>query len=442
MCGIVGVVARSPVNQLLYDGMPVLQHRGQDAAGIVTAEGHSLPHAQGERPGARRVPHARHAQPRRPHGHRARAAIPTAGSASSEDEAQPFYVNSPFGIVLGAQRQPDERRRAEADELFRSDRRHVNTELRHRGAAQRARARAAATRARPASLDPDAIFKAVSGVHRRVKGAVRGGGDDRRLRPARVPRPVRHPPAHHRPRGYRQGRANTWSRPRVVALERLGFEVVRDVAPGEAIFIDERRQLPQPASAPQNPTLESRASSSSCTSRGPTRDRRHLGLRDAACAWASSLADQDHREVLPKGTIDVVMPIPDSIAPGGDAGRREARTCEYREGFFKNRYIGRTFIMPGQAQRKKSVRQKLNAMAMRVQGQERAAGGRFDRARHHQQRDRADGARERREEGVLRLGGAAGALPQRVRHRHAHARRADRGRADDEGVAQASAPTR
>ena len=108
MCGILGIVASSPVNQLLYDGLLLLQHRGQDAAGIVTAAGNAVPHAQGHGHGARRVPHPQHARAAGQHGHRP-LRYPTAGSAFSAAEAQPFYVNSPFGIVLGAQRQPDQR---------------------------------------------------------------------------------------------------------------------------------------------------------------------------------------------------------------------------------------------------------------------------------------------------------------------------------------------
>ncbi len=169
MCGIVGVVARSPVNQLLYDGMTVLQHRGQDAAGIVTAEGHSF-HMHKGRGLVRDVFRTRDMRNLVGHMGIAHCRYPTAGSASSEAESQPFYVNSPYGIVLGHNgnlTNSDELRR----ELFLADRRHVNTnsdsEVLLNVLAHELSFAAESTD----RLNPEIIFKAGAGVHRRVKGA-------------------------------------------------------------------------------------------------------------------------------------------------------------------------------------------------------------------------------------------------------------------------------
>src|SRR6478736_8004648 len=236
MCGIVGVVARSPVNQLLYDGMTVLQHRGQDAAGIVTADGHSF-HMHKGRGLVRYVFRTRDMRNLAGHIGIAHCRYPTAGSASSEAEPQPFYVNSPYGIVLGHNGNlvnADDLRR----DLFLADRRHVNTNsdsevllnvLAHEiSYASEGRDR----------LSPEIIFKAVAGVHRRVKGAyavvamVAGHGmlafrDPHGIRPLII------------------GRADTEKgvefivASESVTLDALGFKAMRDVAPGEAIIVDE-----------------------------------------------------------------------------------------------------------------------------------------------------------------------------------------------------------
>ena len=419
MCGIVGVVARSPVNQLLYDGMTVLQHRGQDAAGIVTAEGHSF-HMHKGRGLVRDVFRTRDMRNLSGHMGIAHCRYPTAGSASSEAEAQPFYVNSPYGIVLGHNGNlvnSDELRR----ELFVDDRRHVNT-----GSDSEILLNVLAHEITDASsgrdrLDPDAIFTAVAGVHRRVKGAyavvamVAGHGmlafrDPHGIRPLIV------------------GRADTDKgveflvASESVTLDTLGFKVMRDVAPGEAILVDESGNFHsrQCAEHPElNPCIFEfvylARPDSVIDGISVYESRRNMGKSLAQKLIAEGLRDQ----------IDVVMPIPDSSRPSA-LEVATALNLPYREGFIKNRYIGRTFIMPGQEQRKKSVRQKLNAMPIEFQGKnvllvdDSIVRGTTSREIV------ADGARERREQGVLRLGRAAGALPQRLRHRHAHARRADR----------------
>jgi len=361
MCGIVGVVARSPVNQLLYDGMTVLQHRGQDAAGIVTAEGHSF-HMHKGKGLVRDVFRTRDMRNLVGHMGIAHCRYPTAGSAASEAEAQPFYVNSPYGIVLGHNGNliNSEELRAE---LFIADRRHVNTNsdseiLLNVLAHEITDASSGRDR-----LDPDAIFKAVAGVHRRVKGAyavvamIAGHGmlafrDPHGIRPLII------------------GRADTDKgveflvASESVTLDALNFKVMRDVAPGEAILVDESGNFHSRVCAPNaelNPCIFEfvylARPDSVIDGISVYESRRNMG---------KSLADKIVREGF-KDQIDVVMPIPDSSRPSA----LEVATklgLPYREGFIKNRYIGRTFIMPGQEQRKKSVRQKLNAMPIEFAG--------------------------------------------------------------------------
>ena len=355
MCGIVGVVARSPVNQILYDGMTVLQHRGQDAAGIVTAEGHSF-HMHKGRGLVRDVFRTRDMRNLVGHVGIAHCRYPTAGSASSEAEAQPFYVNSPFGIVLGHNGNlvnAEELRRA----LFVADRRHVNTnsdsEILLNVLAHELQD-ASAGRVR---LDPEAIFNAVAGVHRRVKGAyavvamISGHGllafrDPHGIRPLIV------------------GRADTDKgveflvASESVTLDTLGFKVMRDVAPGEAILVDESGNFASRQCA-ENPRLNPCIFEFVYLAR-PDSVIDGISVYESRRNMGKSLADK----IMSLGfasQIDVVMPIPDSSRPSAlEVATKLNRP--YREGFIKNRYIGRTFIMPGQELRKRSVRQKLNAM--------------------------------------------------------------------------------
>jgi len=355
MCGIVGVVARSPVNQLLYDGMTVLQHRGQDAAGIVTAEGHSF-HMHKGRGLVRDVFRTRDMRGLVGHMGIAHCRYPTAGSASSEAEAQPFYVNSPYGIVLGHNGNlinSEALRR----ELFMQDRRHVNTgsdseillnvlahEL-HDASAGRER------------LNPDLIFTAVAGVHRRVKGAyavvamISGHGllafrDPFGIRPLII------------------GRADTERgveflvASESVTLDTLGFKVMRDVAPGEAILVDESGSFHSRACAP-NPQLNPCIFEFVYLAR-PDSVIDGISVYEARRNMGKSLADKIAALGI-TGEIDVVIPIPDSSRPSALEVATKLHK-PYREGFIKNRYIGRTFIMPGHELRRKSVRQKLNAI--------------------------------------------------------------------------------
>jgi amidophosphoribosyltransferase len=356
MCGIAGVVARNPVNQLLYDALLVLQHRGQDAAGIVTAEGSTF-HMHKGGGMVRDVFRTRNMRALTGHAGIAHTRYPTAGSAWSADESQPFYVNSPFGIVLGHNGNLTNTEQLKND-LFRLDLRHVNT-----NSDSEVLLNVLAHELQEAStnykLDPATIFQAVSGVHRRCRGAyavvamIAGYGvlafrDPYGIRPLVFGRCAT-------PRGYEYLVASE-----SVALDTLGFELVRDVGPGEAIFIDldghfHSRQCAAHASL--NPCIFEFVYLAR-----PDSVIDGISVYETRLRMGESLADKIRREYAHLD-IDVVIPIPDSSRPAAMQLSNHL-DLPYREGFIKNRYIGRTFIMPGQSSRRKSVRQKLNAIAM------------------------------------------------------------------------------
>ena len=360
MCGILGVVARSPVNQLLYDGLLVLQHRGQDAAGIVTADGPMF-HMHKGGGMVRDVFRTRDMRTLTGHAGVAHTRYPTAGSAWSAAESQPFYVNSPFGIVLGHNGNLTNTEQLKRD-LFRQDLRHVNTNsdsevllnvLAHE-------LQEAATNYK---LDPATIFKAVSGVHRRCRGAyavvamIAGYGvlafrDPYGIRPLVFGRmETEH--------GYDYLVASE-----SVALDTLGYHLVRDVAPGEAIFIDLEGNFYSQQCA-EKPSLNPCIFEFVYLAR-PDSVIDGISVYEMRLRMGESLADKIARE-YGHLDIDVVIPIPDSSRPAAMQLSKQLNVA-YREGFIKNRYIGRTFIMPGQATRKKSVRQKLNAIGMEFKG--------------------------------------------------------------------------
>jgi amidophosphoribosyltransferase len=360
MCGILGVVASNPVNQVLYDGLLVLQHRGQDAAGIVTAEGPMFHMHKGSGM-VRDVFRTRNMRALSGHAGIAHTRYPTAGSAWSGAESQPFYVNSPFGIVLGHNGNLTNTRQLKND-LFRTDLRHVNTNsdsevllnvLAHE-------LQEAATNYK---LDPATIFAAVSGVHRRCRGAyavvamIAGYG----LLAFRDPYGIR-------PLVF--GRCETASgyeylvASESVALDTLGFELVRDVGPGEAIFIDLDGNFYNQQCAP-DATLNPCIFEFVYLAR-PDSVIDGISVYETRLRMGESLGDKIRREHSHLD-IDVVIPIPDSSRPAAMQLSKQLN-LPYREGFIKNRYIGRTFIMPGQAIRRKSVRQKLNAIAMEFRG--------------------------------------------------------------------------
>jgi amidophosphoribosyltransferase len=360
MCGIVGVVSNSPVNQLIYDSLLLLQHRGQDAAGIATLNGRTF-HMHKANGMVRDVFRTRNMRSLPGTSGIGQVRYPTAGSASSEEEAQPFYVNAPYGIILAHNGNVTNTTQLK-DELYRIDRRHINTSS-DTEVLLNVFAHELQTASDGYTLEPEALFTAVSGTHRRVRGSyaivalVAGFGllafrDPNGIRPLCLGR---------------NDRADTteWMvASESVALEGIGFTFVRDVAPGEAVFIDLDGQLHSQQCA-ENPSLNPCIFEYVYLAR-PDSVLDGVPVYDARLRMGDYLADKIKR-TLPEGMIDVVMPIPDSSRPAAMQVANKLGV-EYREGFFKNRYVGRTFIMPGQAVRKKSVRQKLNAMGVEFKG--------------------------------------------------------------------------
>jgi amidophosphoribosyltransferase len=360
MCGIVGIVSKSPVNQLLYDGLTVLQHRGQDAAGIVTAEGRTF-HMHKNNGLVRDVFRTRDMRGLTGNMGIAHCRYPTAGSAASAAESQPFYVNSPFGVVLGHNGNLVNTAELQR-ELFQDDLRHVNTNS-DSEVLLNVLAHELQLAARGHRLDPDAIFTAVAGVHRRARGAyaivamIAGYGllafrDPHGIRPLIIGK-------HESENGVEFMVASE-----SVAIDALGFEVMRDVAPGEAILIDTSGNFFSRQCA-QNPSLNPCIFEYVYLAR-PDSVIDGISVYETRSRMGRSLAQKIMREA-PDIEIDVVIPIPDTSRPSA-VEVAQLLGVKYREGFIKNRYIGRTFIMPGQEERKKSVRQKLNAMAVEFKG--------------------------------------------------------------------------
>ena len=361
MCGIVGIVSSEPANQQVYDSLLLLQHRGQDSTGIATAEGRTfhMVKAKGQVREAFRTRDMRSLPGNIGLGH---VRYATKGSAANEEEAQPFYVNAPYGIVLVHNGNLTNTREL-TEELFNIDRRHLNTssdtELLVNVLAHELQEQVTGL-----DLDPAQIFAAVERVHERVEGSyatialIAGYG----LLAFRDPFGIRPLVLGKRARGFV---GDDW----IVASESLvlesgGYEIVRDIAPGEAVFIALDGEMTSQQCA-KNPSLVPCSFEYVYLAR-PDSIMNGISVYDARLRLGNRLADTIAR-YTPLGDIDVVMPIPDSSRP---AAMQVAQKLgiEYREGFYKNRYIGRTFIMPGQAERKKSVKQKLNAMGSEFRG--------------------------------------------------------------------------
>lgn len=365
MCGIVGVSAAQPVNQLVYDSLLLLQHRGQDSTGLVTDDGGSfhMVKARGQVREAYRTRDMRTLLGNTGLGH---VRYATRGSAASEQETQPFYVNAPYGIVLVHNGNLTNTRELTAD-LYTVDRRHLNsdsdTELLVNVLANELQAQLSGP-----DLDPEQVFTAVRRVHERVEGSyavialIAGRGllafrDPFGIRPLILGR-----------RGFEQlhgvHRDEWMVASESLALEASGYEVVRDIAPGEAVFItpDGEAHLQQCAAQPRLVPC----SFEYVYLARPDSTMSGISVYDARLRLGDRLADTVAR-YTPLGDIDVVMPIPDSSRPSAmQLAQRLGIT--YREGFYKNRYVGRTFIMPGQAVRKRSVRQKLNTLGSEFKG--------------------------------------------------------------------------
>ena len=357
MCGIVGVVSNAPVNQLIYDALLLLQHRGQDAAGIVTQQDRKF-HMHKAKGMVRDVFRTRNMRALPGHSGLGQVRYPTAGDAYNEEEAQPFYVNAPFGIVLvhnGNLTNAD----ALKAELFTTDHRHINTESDSEVLLNvLAHELEGATRGN--ALGPDEVFAAVSAVHRRIRGSyaviaqIAGRGmlafrDPFGIRPLDLGR---------------SADGGVMLASESVALEGTGFTPERDVAPGEAVFVTLDGTVHTRQCAPQ-------AQLSPCIFEyvylaRPDSVLDGISVYQARMNLGEALAKRVISTV-PPDQIDVVIPIPESSRPSATELARLLGK-PYREGFVKNRYVGRTFIMPGQAVRKKSVRQKLNAIASEFAG--------------------------------------------------------------------------
>jgi amidophosphoribosyltransferase len=360
MCGIVGIFSRQPVNQSLYDGLQLLQHRGQDAAGIVTMDG-SMFHMHKHLGMVRDVFRTRDMRNLVGNVGIAHVRYPTAGSAASPAEAQPFYVNSPFGIVLAHNGNLTNTATLQ-QELFLDDLRHVNT-----GSDSEVLLNVLAHELQEAvhghRLTADDVFAAVSGVHRRCKGAyavvamIAGFGllafrDPNGIRPLVI--------ARMEPQTGPEYIVASES----VAAEALGFQVLRDVAPGEAVLVTMGGELLSHQCA-VNPNFTPCIFEYVYFAR-PDSVMDGTSVYESRLRMGEYLAEKVRRQCADL-KIDVVIPIPDTSRPS--AMQLAFRLgLPYREGFIKNRYIGRTFIMPGQNVRKKSVRQKLNAMPLEFKG--------------------------------------------------------------------------
>ncbi len=353
MCGIVGVISKMPANQLVYDALLLLQHRGQDAAGIVTMQGTKC-FMHKERGMVRDIFRTRNMRALPGPVGLGQVRYPTAGNAYSEEEAQPFYVNAPFGIVLVHNGNLTNAPALKA-ELFDIDRRHINTES-DTEVLINILAHELGQAAAELPLTPEVIFKAVAAVHRRVKGsyaviALIAGHGLLAFRDAFGIRPLC---LGQGPDGAVMLASES------VAIEGTGHKVLRDVAPGEAVFVDLQGRLHTRQCA-ANSTLNPCLFEFVYLAR-PDSVMDGISVYQARLNMGETLA-QRVISTMPPSEIDVVIPIPESSRPSAmQLAHRIGKP--YREGFVKNRYVGRTFIMPGQAVRKKSVRQKLNAIGV------------------------------------------------------------------------------
>ena len=356
MCGIVGVVSNAPVNQLIYDALLLLQHRGQDAAGIVTQQERKffMHKAKGM---VRDVFRTRNMRSLPGNCGLGQVRYPTAGNAFSEEEAQPFYVNAPFGIVL-VHNGNLTNAHALKSELFSTDHRHINTES-DSEVLLNVLAHEIERTTRGLPLQPRDLFAAVRNVHLRIKGSyavialIAGHG----VLAFRDPFGIR-------PLCLGKSQDNVVVASESVALEGTSHQFVRNVDPGEAVFIDLQGQVHAQQCA-QSPTLKPCIFEFVYLAR-PDSVMDGISVYQARLNLGESLAKRVISTV-PPNEIDVVIPIPESSRPSA-AQLAQLLGLPYREGFVKNRYVGRTFIMPGQAVRKKSVRQKLNVIASEFKG--------------------------------------------------------------------------
>ncbi|MBK9573004.1 MAG: amidophosphoribosyltransferase [Rhodoferax sp.] len=356
MCGIVGVVSNAPVNQLIYDALLLLQHRGQDAAGIVTQQERKffMHKAKGM---VRDVFRTRNMRSLPGNCGLGQVRYPTAGNAYSEEEAQPFYVNAPFGIVL-VHNGNLTNAQALKTELFNTDHRHINTES-DSEVLLNVLAHELERTTRGLPLQPGDVFAAVRNVHRRVRGSyavialIAGHG----VLAFRDPFGIR-------PLCMGRAEATVMLASESVALEGTGHLFERDIDPGEAVFVDLEGKVHAQQCA-DSPSLNPCIFEFVYLAR-PDSVMDRISVYQARLNLGETLAKRVISTV-PPSEIDVVIPIPESSRPSA-AQLAQLLGLPYREGFVKNRYVGRTFIMPGQSVRKKSVRQKLNVIASEFKG--------------------------------------------------------------------------
>jgi amidophosphoribosyltransferase len=360
MCGIVGVVSNAPVNQLIYDGLLLLQHRGQDAAGIVTQQGHkfSMHKAKGM---VRDVFRTRNMRALPGNVGLGQVRYPTAGNAFSEDEAQPFYVNAPFGLVLSHNGNLTNAAELKA-ELFNTDHRHINTDS-DSEVLLNVLAHELEKTTRGLPLKSADVFAAVRGVHKRVKGSyavvalIAGHGllafrDPYGIRPLCLGR------------GQNENGGTVMVASESVALEGTAHQFERDIAPGEAVFVNIQGEVHAEQCA-ETTQLKPCIFEFVYLAR-PDSVLDGISVYQARLNLGETLAKRVVSTV-PPNEIDVIIPIPESSRPSATQ-LAHLLGIPYREGFVKNRYVGRTFIMPGQGVRKKSVRQKLNVIASEFKG--------------------------------------------------------------------------
>ena len=356
MCGIVGVVNSAPVNQLIYDALLLLQHRGQDAAGIVTEQGNKffMHKAKGM---VRDVFRTRNMRALPGNFGLGQVRYPTAGNAFSEEEAQPFYVNAPYGLVL-VHNGNLTNAQALKQEIFETDHRHINTDS-DSEVLLNVLAHELEKVTRGIHLKPADVFAAVRGVHQRVRGSyaviclIAGHG----LLAFRDPYGIR-------PLCMGSLKGSVMLASESVALEGNGYTLERDIHPGEAVFVDLKGQVHAQACADHvshNPCIFEYVYLAR-----PDSVLDGISVYQARLNMGETLAKRVI-SMVPPNLIDVVIPIPESSRPSA-MQLAQLLGLPYREGFVKNRYVGRTFIMPGQSVRKKSVRQKLNCINSEFKG--------------------------------------------------------------------------
>ena len=359
MCGIIGILANSPVNHALYDGLTMIQHRGQDAAGMMTWDESDTLHLRKSNGLVRDVFHANHMLRLMGNMGIGHVLYPTAGTQSAA-EAQPFYVNSPYGlsIVHNGNLINSE---ALTKDLIKTDLRHLNTqsdsEVMLNVFAHELQQTA------NAHLKPEHIFAAVRKLHQRCLGGyaviimIAGHGllairDTYGIRPLVFGKRKTE-------KGFEAMFASE-----TVALNVLGYELDGDVAPGEAIYVDLKGKVHRQQCA-DNPQLCPCLFEYVYLAR-PDSMMSGISVYKARLKMGEKLAEKILK-LRPNHDIDVVVPIPDTSRTAA-LPLAHLLGVKYREGFIKNRYIGRTFIMPGQGERKKSVRQKLNAISLEFKG--------------------------------------------------------------------------